>query len=92
MDKEKLSYMADIESEHENMRGIRMEVAIEILGQMKQPLIQAMELEKGKENPSAALLEYWRGRKALLSNLQQNLRIGDVRAIELIADKSNLIF
>jgi hypothetical protein len=81
-----------VDFEHENMAGIRLEVAMELLGQMKQPFIQAMELEKGKENPSAALLEYWRGRKALLSHFQQNLRVGDVDAIKLIASKSNLIF
>lgn len=92
MDKEKLSDMADIESEHENMPGIRMEVAIEMLGQMKQPLIQAMELESSKENPSSVLLEYWRGRKSLLTQFQRNIRVGDVDAIKLIADKSNLIF
>lgn len=80
-----------MEFEHENMPGIRLEVAIELLGQMKQPFIQAMELEKGKEKPSTALLEYLRGRKALLSNMQQNLRIGDVDVIKLIAEKNPLI-
>lgn len=84
--------MVEAEFEHENMAGIRLEVAMELLGQMKQPFIQAMELEKGKEKPSTALLEYWRGRKALLSQLQQNLRGDDVAAIKLIASKSNLIF
>jgi hypothetical protein len=80
------------EFEHENMPGIRMEVAIEMLGQMKQPLIQAMELEKSKENPSAVLLEYWRGRKDLLTKFQRDIRVGDVAAIKLIAEKNNLIF
>ncbi|MEN9671521.1 MAG: hypothetical protein RL018_1798 [Pseudomonadota bacterium] len=81
-----------VDFEHENMAGIRLEVAMELLGQMKQPFIQAMELEKNKEHPSTALLDYWRGRKALLSHMQQNLRVGDVDAIKLIAEKSNLIF
>jgi hypothetical protein len=69
-----------------------MEVAIEMLGQMKQPLIQAMEREKSKENPSTVLIEYWRGRKDLLTQFQRNIRVGDVDAIKLIAEKSNLIF
>jgi len=84
--------MVESEFEHENMPGIRMEVAIEMLGQMKQPLIQAMEREKSKENPSTVLLEYWRGRKDLLTQFQRNIRVGDVDAIKLIAEKSNLIF
>ncbi|MEN9983601.1 MAG: hypothetical protein RI918_1570 [Pseudomonadota bacterium] len=84
--------MVESEFEHENMPGIRMEVAIEMLGQMKQPLIQAMEREKSKENPSTVLIEYWRGRKDLLTQFQRNIRVGDVDAIKLIAEKSNLIF
>lgn len=86
--------MAEIEVafEHENMAGIRMEVAIEMLGQMKQPLIQAILQEEAKENPSAVLIEYWRSRKNLLTTFQRNIRIGDVHAIKLIAEKSNLIF
>jgi hypothetical protein len=84
--------MVEAGFEHENMPGIRMEVAIEMLGQMKQPLIQAMEREKSKENPSTVLIEYWRGRKDLLTQFQRNIRVGDVDAIKLIAEKSNLIF
>jgi hypothetical protein len=77
--------------EHENMPGIRLEVAMEILGQSKQPFIQAVLQEEAKQNPSKALLEYWRGRKALLSQLQQNLRVGDEHAFALIAAKDKLI-
>jgi hypothetical protein len=83
--------MQDEKWEHEQMPGIRLEVAIETLGQSKQPFIQATLQEEAKENPSKALLEYWRGRKALLTHLQRNLRISDEHAFALIAAKDKLI-
>jgi hypothetical protein len=80
-----------MEFEHENMPGIRLEVAIELLGQMKQPFIQAILQEEAKEIPSLALVQYLEGRKALLTHMQRNIRIGDVDAIKLIAEKNPLI-
>lgn len=72
-----------------NDASINYEVALEVLGQSMQPFIRAMNSEKAKANPSAALIEYCEARKRALSRLQNNLRADDMTTIMSILDKDD---
>ncbi len=72
-----------------NNDSIHYEVALEVLGQKKQPFIRAIAEEKEKPNPSAELIAYCKARKHALSMLQDDLRLDDKDTIEAILDKEN---
>lgn len=72
-----------------NSASIQYEVALEILGQERQPLMAAIREEKGKSEPSAQMIQYFEMRLTALDELQDNLRVEDLGAIEQILDPSN---
>lgn len=72
-----------------NDASINYEVALEVLGQSMQPFIRAMNSEKEKPNPSAALIEYCEARKQALSRLQDHLPADDLTTIMAILDKDD---
>jgi len=72
-----------------NSDGIQYEVALEILGQERQPLMAAIRLEKAKAEPSAAFVRYCEMRLSALDELQDSLRSTDRDTIEQILDPEN---
>lgn len=72
--------------------GINYEVALDILGQEKQPFVNTMWEERRKEKPSEALVAYCEARIAALDDLQESLRSGDTELISQILDKNNKLF
>lgn len=75
-----------------NSESIQYEVALEILGQERQPFVAAINLEKAKAKPSAAFLRYCEMRLLALDELQGNLRTTDRDTIEQILDQKNELF
>jgi hypothetical protein len=75
-----------------NDAGINYEVALEILGQEKQPFVNALSEERRKAQPSEALMAYCKARIAALDELQESLRSDDAETIGLILDKTNKLF
>jgi hypothetical protein len=75
-----------------NDASINYEVALEVLGQKKQPFIRAINAEKVKPNPSAPLIAYCEARNKAISGLQRELSAGDVGTINAILDKDNPLF
>lgn len=57
-----------------NSDSIKYEVALEILGQERAPLTEAIREEKGKAAPSAALIRFYETRLRALDELQDTLR------------------
>lgn len=72
-----------------NSDGIQYEVALEILGQERQPLMAAIRLEKAKAEPSAAFVHYCEMRLSALDELQDSLRSTDRDTIGQILDPEN---
>lgn len=70
-----------------NSPSIAYEVAIELLGQRRQPLMAAVDHENAQTAPSAALVRYYRARLAALDALQDELQPNDQAAIERIVDQ-----
>ena len=68
-------------------KGIRYEVALEILGQSLQPFLNAIEDERKKASPSEALIRYCQNRIHAVTELQDDLRATDADTIDLILDK-----
>lgn len=66
------------------MDGVRYEVALEVLGQSMQPLLNAIEDEEEKPNPSEAFIRYCNMRIAAITELQYNLDPSDKDTIERI--------
>jgi len=75
-----------------NSDGIQYEVALEILGQERQPLMAAIRLEKEKTQPSTAFVRYCEMRLAALDELQEGLRSTDRDTVEQILDPENRLF
>lgn len=75
-----------------NNASIDFEVALEVLGQGKQPFISAIRSEQAKPNPSAAFIHYCGMRKAAISELQDSLRPDDTDTIEKILNKQSPFF
>lgn len=67
------------------------EVALEILGQSQQPLVQARYDESNKENPNPELLEFLRSRMAAVDELINNLKPDDEYLIKRILDKNDVL-
>ena len=67
------------------------EVALEILGQSQQPLVQARYDECNKENPNPELLKFLRSRMAVVDELMSNLKPDDEYVIKRILDKNDVL-
>ena len=67
------------------------EVALEILGQSQQPLVQARYDECNKENPNPELLKFIRCRMAAVDELMDNLKPDDEYLIKRILDKNDVL-
>lgn len=70
-----------------NSNTINYEVAIEILGQSRQPLMAAMRVEREKPQPSPVLIQYIEARLSALDVLQDTLAVSDASTIAKILDK-----
>lgn len=70
-----------------NNDGITFEVALEVLGQSRQPFMQAIREEQAKAIPSQALIRYYQMRLACLDELQDSLTPQDMDAVRRIFDK-----
>jgi hypothetical protein len=68
------------------------EVALEVLGQYKQPFVQAEFDEEKKEHPNKAFLDYCRARIEALGELQDELDTTDTELIAKIIDPENSKF
>ena len=75
-----------------NNESITFEVALEALGQGKQPFISALRAEKAKPNPCAAFIRFCEMRKEAISELQDALRPGDTDTIRMILDQQRPFF
>lgn len=67
-------------------KGIRYEVALEILGQGRQPFLNAIEEERKKASPSTAFIQYCKNRLSAITELQEALRASDTDTIDRILD------
>jgi hypothetical protein len=68
------------------------EVALEVLGQYKQPFVQAEYDEEQKEHPNQAFIDYCRARINALGELQDELATEDTELIAKIIDPKNSNF
>lgn len=75
-----------------NSASIKYEVALEILGQERQPFMETIRLEKAKAEPSAAFIRYCEMRLSALDELQESLRTTDLDTVERILDPENRLF
>jgi hypothetical protein len=67
-----------------NSDSIAFEVAIEALGQSRQPLMQALAQERASSTPSAALIAYYAARLRTVDALQDELTPKDVDIVRRI--------
>lgn len=67
-------------------KGIRYEVALEILGQGRQPFLNAIEEERKKASPSTAFIQYCKNRLSTITELQEALRASDTDTLDRILD------
>lgn len=65
------------------------EVAIEILGQSKQPLVNEIHQERNKDIPNEQYLKYLKARKSAIDTLIDELEPKDEYLIKRILDKSD---
>ena len=72
-----------------NSASINYEVALEVLGQSRQPFMEAIRLEKGRDIPSLAYIHYCEARLAAIDELQSELQPSDESTITKILDKNN---
>jgi len=70
-----------------NNDGIAFEVALESLGQSRQPFMNAINEEQAKAHPSQALIQYYKMRLAALDGLQDGITPQDMNAVRRIFDK-----
>lgn len=70
-----------------NSDGIHFEVALELLGQGRQPFMQALKEERTKAAPSQPLIRYYEMRLAALDELQDSITPKDMDAVQRIFDK-----
>lgn len=71
-----------------NDAGIKFEVALEVLGQSRQPYMRAIEDEQRKPTPSAAFIAYCQSHLKAIGSLQDDLRSKDKDTIERILTKA----
>ena len=67
-----------------NSAGISYEVALEVLGQSRQPLMAAIREERAKARPSQTLIRYCESRLAAIDEIQDELAPDDRDTIERI--------
>ena len=70
-----------------NNPGMAYEVALEIIGQSRQPYMQAIIDETAKPTPSTPLIEYCKMRLSSIDRLQETLMPDDVDTVRRILDK-----
>lgn len=75
-----------------NDAAIKFEVALEILGQERQPFMAALRAERTKPAPSQAMIRYCEMRLAALDELQGSLRTDDAGTVSQILDMKNRLF
>lgn len=75
-----------------NSKSISYEVALEVLGQSRQPFMQIIYDEQRKATPSQALVRYCKARLAALDDLQESLQPTDLTTIERILSKKDPAF
>ena len=68
----------------ENMGFFDYEVALEILGQSKQPLVSALFNERNRENPDQKLIAFLKKKKEAIDDLMEELDPDDEYLIKLI--------
>lgn len=73
-----------------NSSSISYEVALEVLGQSRQPFMQAIHEEKQKPAPSQVFIRYCESRLAALDELQEGLQPSDLATIERILTKGEV--
>ncbi|MCW5223635.1 antitoxin (plasmid) [Verminephrobacter aporrectodeae subsp. tuberculatae] len=73
-------------------KSIRYEVALEVLGQSRQPFMQAIRKEKLKAEPSQVFIRYCKTRLTAIDELQDDLRLNDLDTVERILTKDNPLF
>jgi hypothetical protein len=66
--------------------GIKYEVALEVLGQGRQPFMNAIIEENNKATPSQPLINYCKARLSAIDDLQDELAPSDMDTIRLILD------
>lgn len=72
-----------------NSDAIKYEVALEILGQERQPFMAALRAEREKASPSEPMIRYYEQRLAALDELQDTLRVEDTDSVNQICDPKN---
>ncbi len=70
-----------------NGASIKYEVALDVLGGSRQPLMQMIRIEEAKAEPSKLFIEYCQARLLAIDELQDSLRLSDVGMIEHILNK-----
>jgi hypothetical protein len=75
-----------------NSSSISYEVALEVLGQNRQPFMQAIHEERQKSEPSQVFIRYCESRLAALDELQDSLQPTDMATIERILTKGDTAF
>lgn len=75
-----------------NSSSISYEVALEVLGQSRQPFMQAIHEERQKPAPSQVFIHYCENRLAALDELQDSLQPADLATIERILTKGEPAF
>ena len=75
-----------------NSSSISYEVALEVLGQSRQPFMQAIHEEKQKAEPSQVFIRYCESRLAALDELQEGVQPSDLATIERILTKGEPAF
>ena len=73
-----------------NSDSIKYEVALEKLGQSRQPWMAEIRLERAKATPSHAYLDYCTAQLAALDQLQSDLEPTDREVVTKILDGSLL--
>ena len=67
-----------------NSDSIAFEVALEALGQSRQPFMQAIAEERAKPAPSGAFIDYCKARLAAIDALQEELHPADLATVRRI--------
>lgn len=69
-----------------NSESISYEVALEVLGQSRQPFMTALREERAKPKPSAPFIKYCEMRLAAIDEIHDELGFEDVDTIDRILD------
>lgn len=75
-----------------NGKGIDYEVALEVLGQSRQPWMSELAQEQTRPNPSKSFIAYCNARLSAIDELQDELRLDDVDTVARILDKNSKLF